>query len=241
MAQVILVATCCLWLAQGSCILPFGNLADDDVSGGLPCGDLCPHSEMSLGSFATSFYWLEHEKDYPGEATVPLYRGQAEVLATVSDEFAKALTMEGTGVLTDGRMVNLLVSCSFAKYGWCFTESDPLEAPFGAGSYAPLVPFFSVALHQALFLQGEVVYSPQFDGLPLPGSPIGDKLTHSGCLAVADTGWSLALGTVDIFVWDKPLHKEVAAGLNVDHVELVRNSPNCPGTVWELYNLLGHP
>ncbi len=181
-----------------------------------------------LGRFRMTYYWIVFEKAFQGRPSVPLYTTDGKVIAVVADAFAKQVSMEGTGVLRDGRVVNLHLECKPAKYGWCFLLVDKKKAPFGYGSHAPLHPFRTLAVPEGVVPRGSVVYIPAFDGMPLPGAEGGFEY-HDGCFVVEDTGWSLNGKHLDVFAlseaYYRALHKRVDAAT---HVDVYFDSPFCP-------------
>jgi len=190
----------------------------------------------TVGKFKLTYYWIVFEKEFPGRPSVPLYTVKGKVITVVTEQFAERVSMEGTGVLRDGRVVNLHEKCKFAKHNWCFFVVDKSEAPFGYGSHAPLHPFRTLAVPDHILERGRVVYLPDFDGMPLPGDEGGFEF-HDGCFVVEDTGWSLKGKHIDVFALSEDyyqrLHRQVEERLSV-HV--FTNSPLCPSSAASLYN-----
>lgn len=181
-----------------------------------------------VGRFKITYYWVVFQAEFKGRPSVPLYDKKRKVLAVVTDEFARRVSMEGTGILRDGRVVNLHEECKFAKYGWCFMMVDTGKAPFGWGAAEPLHPFRTLAVPNNVLPRGTVVYLPDFDGMPLPGAEGGFEY-HDGCFVVEDTGWSLKGQHIDIFAlsedYYQALHKRVDAAA---HVNVFVDYPFCP-------------
>lgn len=96
--------------------------------------------------------------------------------------------MEGTGLLKNGKMVNLGESSSV------FMQVDRKESPYGLGSNGnALQPWVSVAAND--IKRGTKLYIKEFDGLKLP-----DGKVHNGCVRVDDQGWSFDGCQIDFFV-----------------------------------------
>jgi len=186
-----------------------------------------------VGIFELVYYWQVHEEDHPGPPEVELVRVDKSVIATVSEGFASALVMEGTGKLKDGRLVTLHTTCNFSATAWCFIEGDPDAEPYGLGSEGPLRPFRSIALGVAWGLQGQVVYVPDVDGVQVPAA--GGTAKHDGCLLVNDTGWSLGPQLLDLYVLHHD-HAEYLYGVFPDDysVDLFSESPFCPASANDL-------
>ncbi|MGE0550575.1 MAG: 3D domain-containing protein [Kofleriaceae bacterium] len=174
----------------------------------LCCG--YPLSE-DLG-FALRFYWLALESDYDDPQTnsvpksgrgkkvplntwVELYTKQGFFFGRVPERFAWALRLEGSGLMSDGRVINYTGACNYG-YGTCFEQLDIAEHPFGRGAgVRPLIPFKSVAIDPRIIKIGEPLYIPEFDGLMLPDGSI-----HDGCVRADDTGGGIKKRKMDFFV-----------------------------------------
>jgi hypothetical protein len=174
------------------------------------------------------YYWIAYEEEYTGQTSVLLHDKNGQLLAMVTPDFAEALTLEGTGVLKDGTMLNLHVACPETETGWCYRIVNPSRAPFGEGAYGPLVPFRSLSLDSKAGLAGEVLFIPSLRAVQIPAE-YGDHGYHDGCVVVHDFGWSLDSTMVDLFV-HRSYHREwmesyIATG---EAVEIYRHSSMCP-------------
>ena len=171
--------------------------------------------------WALRFYWMVLESDYdePASPNVPKSgRGKEKVdekawvdvytplgffLGRMSERFAWALRLEGSGLMADGRVINYAGKCdvgyataSSAGKATCFEQLDVDQYPFGRGAgYRPLIPFKSVAIDPRLVPLGEPLYIPEFDGLVLP-----DGSLHDGCVRADDTGGGIKKRKMDFFV-----------------------------------------
>jgi hypothetical protein len=183
-----------------------------------------------------TYYWIVQETDYPVVSTGILHeQGTGVELAVVPSAFRHALVREGTGRLSDGRLVNLGNDCAASSDGNCFFIVDPVEAPYGWGSTAPLTPFRSLAAHPDSFTTGERVYLPSFDGIKLPSSN-GTWFVHDGCFEVVDTGPSLARNQVDLFIQNERYLRLVSSLLgHTNWVRMERDGPSC-GNEYALLN-----
>jgi len=190
----------------------------------------------SRGDFKLTYYWIVFEDDFQGRPSVPLYNVKHKVLAVVSETFASRVSMEGTGVLRDGRVVNLHKECKFARFGWCFFEVNKDTAPFGFGNHAPLHPFRTIAVPEEIIERGTVVYIRGFDGMPLPGDEGGFDF-HDGCFVVEDTGWSLRGKHIDMFALSEAYYKVLHDRLGqTTRVHVFTGSHLCPDSSRALYN-----
>lgn len=150
--------------------------------------------------FALRFYWLAMEEGYRQdewwlEEQQDLYNRDGFYLGTFPEDYVRALRLEGSGLLADGRVVNYAGRCRYGV-GTCFEELDRDTHPFGRGAgRRPLVPFKSAAVDPRLIPIGEPLYIPEFDGLMLPNGTI-----HDGCVRADDTGGGIKQRKMDFFV-----------------------------------------
>ncbi|WP_428265149.1 3D domain-containing protein [Haliangium sp.] len=168
-----------------------------------------PLSE-SLG-FALRFYWLAMERRFAGawdEPAQDVYTSDGFYLGTFSEPFVRELRMEGSGVLSDGRVINYDGRCVYGV-GTCFETLDPSSHPYGRGAgRRPLVPFRSVAVDPRIIPIGEPLYLPELDGLVLP-----DGTVHDGCVRADDTGSAIKRRKIDFFVVSRENFRDLLAGL----------------------------
>lgn len=153
--------------------------------------------------WALRFYWLAREDDFdePDEIdyadvdAVDVYDRRGYYVGTFSQKFIWHLRMEGSGLLSDGRVINYAGACNYGT-GTCFQLLDAKQFPFGRGARRrTLVPFKSVAVDPRVVKLGEPLYVPEFDGLRLP-----DGNTHDGCVRADDTGGGIKVHKLDFFV-----------------------------------------
>ncbi|CDH59195.1 3d domain protein [Lichtheimia corymbifera JMRC:FSU:9682] len=144
-------------------------------------------------------YWIpkEGEKDMlnngqkvtlTGKKNKSLKTSSGKTIAKVAEVTYDKFQMEGTGLLKNGKMVNLGESSSV------FMQVDRKESPYGLGSNGnALQPWVSVAAND--IKRGTKLYIKEFDGLKLP-----DGKVHNGCVRVDDEGWSFDGCQIDFFV-----------------------------------------
>lgn len=136
-------------------------------------------------------YRLALEVNFPGAKDTVISVNGAEVKVTA--EFARVLRLEGSGVLSDGRLVN--------SAGGKFITVPVIKAPFGLGSHkrTPLVPYLSIAVDPKEIPLGSTVFIYEARGMPLPPAPDGSARFHDGYFKAIDIGGSI-LGThIDVF------------------------------------------
>ncbi len=156
----------------------------------------CGYPLSEPHGFALRFYWLAIEERYWGEAhDTEIYTPRGMPLGRFPAKFVRALQMEGSGILEDGRVLNVAGRCRYGS-GTCFEAVDVNNYPFGRGAgRRHLVPFKSVAVDRRLIALGEPLYIPELDGLPLP-----DGSTHDGCVRADDVGGNIKQRKLDFFV-----------------------------------------
>lgn len=168
----------------------------------------------SLGSFKLTYYYVAVESDFSGDKTVPIYSKSGKVLATVSPKFAKAMRLEGTGRLGDGRALNWAGSCVHSEYD-CYSELDPKFTTGRGAAGRALVPYHSIAVDPAVIALGTRLYSPELAGKTMP-----DGSTHDGWLIADDTGGAIKGAHIDFFVTDKKAYKTLDASYGLSKITL---------------------
>lgn len=175
----------------------------------------CGYPIAEPQGFRYTFYWMadqDRHEDTARWANVPdlaldiqgvgvnnaytdIYARDGTWLGHHIGSFVDELKMEGSGWLSDGRVINYAGRCRYGV-GTCFEVLDPDDYPYGRGARRrPLVPFRSVAVDRRLLPIGDTLYVPEFDGLPLPDGDV-----HDGCLRADDTGGAIKKRLIDFFV-----------------------------------------
>ncbi|HTE54536.1 MAG TPA: 3D domain-containing protein [Kofleriaceae bacterium] len=156
----------------------------------------CGYPLVRERGFGLRFYWLAHEDRFePEDDHVAIYSRDGFFIGAYPAGFIKSLLMEGSGILSDGRVLNYSGRCRFGV-GTCYEWLDETEYPFGRGAgRRALVPFKSVAVDPRLVPIGEPLYIPEFDGLVMP-----DGSVHDGCVRADDTGGNIKKREMDFFV-----------------------------------------
>jgi 3D (Asp-Asp-Asp) domain-containing protein len=120
-----------------------------------------------------------------------------EQIAETTREFADELTIQGTGKLRDGRVLNI--------WGRCDCPSSPCwkvtEQQWGlGGSGRPLQPFRTVAVDPKVVRLGSLLYIPLLEGRTMPGRAPWGGFVHDGCVVADDTGGAIRDHQMDFFV-----------------------------------------
>jgi 3D (Asp-Asp-Asp) domain-containing protein len=167
-------------------------------------------------------YYLVSEGGYTEAATIPVLDTHGNILTTVDPYFFAALSLEGSGKLNDGRILN--VSGNYAPapasvsqslksiadqmyrshYGYVGLSNDCQQyftytvSPtlWGVGIHnKSLTPFVSVATDQSVYPFGTVLFASALVGMKMP-----DGTTHNGYLHADDTGGAIVGAHCDWFV-----------------------------------------
>ncbi len=208
------------------------------AGGILVCALLLPASLTAgepgalLGRFQVTYYYMAEEKQ---GGSWPLYGPScATLLALTSREFHTTLSLEGSGRLRDGRVLNFEERCSCARPGHggsriCYQVLDAGKYPWGRGGAAsgrlqPLKPFRSVAVDPAVIPLGTVLFIPAWAGRRAPDGRLLD-----GCFRAEDTGRLIKRFRLDLFVgthrWADVFQRKNGFG----HVEVYRGGGRCRG------------
>jgi 3D (Asp-Asp-Asp) domain-containing protein len=191
----------------------------------VPTADvLSPGDE--LGSFQLTYYWVTTEEEFTGTADTDIFDSSCGLLATVTAAFADSLSLEGTGRLTDGRLLNVDGTCACA-YSPCFVEVDDAH-PWGYGVQSrALVPFRSVAVDRDVIPYGTRLYLAEMDGVMMPGDePWGDFL-HDGCVSADDTGGGIDGTHVDFFAALRVHYRTLDGELGLDRITVFAGGSLC--------------
>jgi 3D (Asp-Asp-Asp) domain-containing protein len=149
-----------------------------------------------LGRFELTMYWLVDESDYSSGGERMLYEKRSSCLpiASVSRSFRRALDLEGSGRLKDGRVVSYVGACSCPRSP-CYAVTD---APFGMGAKDnPLVPYRSIAVDRRYIRLERMLFIPQLNGVEMAGE---HGFVHDGCVRSDDVGPAITGRHIDFFL-----------------------------------------
>lgn len=168
---------------------------------------LDPPEPLQLGFVWNTYYYLANEADHATPADTPLLTADCDILGDVPEAFHDDLCIEGSGILTDGRVVNYASSCTqecFAavtcgrhrRYKICYRVLDPERYPWGMGVEGrALEPDVSIAVDRSLIPIGSILYLPELDGVIPPGR----SEPHDGCVRADDIGGAIKGNHIDFF------------------------------------------
>lgn len=153
-----------------------------------------PSSYKLLGRFRPTFYRIldESADEWSGEAaTEPLLTPDGDLIKKVGARFKRQLDIEGSGRLSDGRIVNIEERVNGkARY------EVVRNAPFGLGARDyRLIPFRTLAVDPQVIPLGTVLYIPNLVGIKLPSGEV-----HDGFVFAHDTGMGIDGNRIDVFV-----------------------------------------
>lgn len=185
-----------------------------------------------LGRFKITYYHVAHERE---QGDWPLYADACRsIIAHTSEAFHRELSLEGTGRLRDGRLLNFSQRCACARPGFegsraCYLVLDTRLYPWGRGAphqegpgFAALKPFRSVAVDPATVALGSVVFVPALQGKPAPGGG-----TLSGCFVAEDTGRLIQGRHLDLFAGKAEWGRTLLHGLSKKRVEVYHDPERC--------------
>jgi 3D (Asp-Asp-Asp) domain-containing protein len=177
-------------------------------------------SPKSLGKFHITFYYVVNEDDVVAKPkpandnveevdlvavtappeTVTIYEWKTcEPIADVTPEFASQARLQGTGMLRDGRLINIASRCECDRKP-CFQVLSEKVQWGTAGTGRPLQPFRTVAVDPKVVKLGSLIHVPLLEGRTMPGRAPWGGYVHDGCLVADDTGGGIDGHQLDLFV-----------------------------------------
>lgn len=178
-----------------------------------------PEAPKPIGKFNVTFYYVVGEDEVPSKPIaandnevalaaiappITIYGSTCEPLAEVTPEFAAELSLQGTGKLRDGRVLNIWGACSCERSP-CFKVT---EHQWGsAGNGRPLQPFRTVATDPKVVKPGSLLYVPLLEGRLMPGRAPWGGFVHDGCVVADDTGGGIGGNRLDLFVGRKAYYQ----------------------------------
>ncbi len=175
------------------------------------------------GRWLLTQYWIATELPGPRDRrAVPIRTRQGEVIALSCPRFIDDLSMEGTGLTWDGRLLNWDTRQNGRP---CFVEVDRESYPYGVGVAGfALVPYRSLAVDRRYIPIGHTVEMPELAGLMLP-----DGSRHDGCFVAVDGGGAINGHHIDLFLPSEAAYREAGrAGFLPHHIrQVVVDSARC--------------
>lgn len=167
-------------------------------------------------------YYVVAESDYPSIKTIPIHDDNNNLIAYVNSHFFADTALEGTGKLSDGRIINVtgnytastpditneLTQIAHTMYrdhlGYVGLSLDGSRmftysvspTPWGIGIHnRDLVPFVSCASDQAIYPFGTILYIAALKDQNMP-----DGTQHMGYIECIDVGSAIKGQHIDLFV-----------------------------------------
>ena len=176
---------------------------------------------VDLGEHRLTVYWLVKEREAGRE--VALYQGKKRI-SRVSRRFARALRMQGSGRLRDGRLVQYAGACPHASKGCMVIRLiDRRLFPMGVGaSGLPLSPLRSVAVDTRRIPLGTRLYIPALQEILRRGG-----VPHHGCFIADDRGGRITGGRLDLFAGNRGLYARYLEGKMPKYARVFTRHPQC--------------
>jgi 3D (Asp-Asp-Asp) domain-containing protein len=170
----------------------------------------------STKDYRNTYYYLILEDKYAGQPkTEKIYDMNDKVLVMVSPKYKTDLTMEGSGKLIDGRVLNW-AGKKDGTHRFRFTKNSWGD---GVGT-CPLVPFKTIAVDPKKISLGTLVRIKESIGMKLPSGEI-----HDGYWRADDIGGAIKEDRIDIFIgqksWEQTLAKHGITHLKPLTVEVI--------------------
>jgi len=164
-----------------------------------------------IGSFKKTYYYVALEQDsdltQPRDTQVRTLDGQ--FLALVSRSFKRAMDMEGTAKLLDGRVLNYAgVIDREVRYAETVHRWGR-----GVGNCA-LVPYRTIAVDRTRIPLGTLVYIDETFGKRLP-----DGEYHDGLWRAEDVGGAIKEARVDLFTGEGKATGKLLAEWGIRHMQ----------------------
>ncbi|MES2963572.1 MAG: 3D domain-containing protein [Bdellovibrionota bacterium] len=151
---------------------------------------------QSLGLLGPSFYWVALETNDGEPKDQDVLDMDGNLLVKVGKKFFRGLTLEGTGRLLDGRLINWNGKYPRPNGTWEYRYRwvGP-EAPYGYGFEGrPLIPFRTLAVDPTVVPLDSTLYIPAARGAVLPDGKI-----HDGYFKALDIGSAIQNRRIDVF------------------------------------------
>ena len=186
-----------------------------------------PPEARNIGKFKLSVYWLANERWYPGPRISPLYR-KGKRLAWVSEGFARAIRMQGSGRLRNGWLVQYRGKCRY-KRSFCLRVKvlSRRKFPMGVGAAGiPLRPLRSLAVDTRRVRFGTKLYIPALGRLIRSSGK-----RHNGCFIAHDRGGKIKGRRLDLFTGSRRLYKKHLGVRTPQIVRVYVAHPKCAPAV----------
>ena len=153
-------------------------------------------------------YYAVSESAYSGEKTQPVKNAQGAILTKVSESFLHHLTIEGSGILSDGRVLGVQDFPKNLPNVHNQTLSDWLKYTFAfagepRGKYGPVYSMKSLAVDPTVIAPGSTVLIQESQGKTFTYYDLDSKqknMAHDGIWYAKDIGGSIQGNHIDMFI-----------------------------------------
>lgn len=206
-------------------------LADHTIHITVETGDIGEYH----GTMWNTYYYIAHEDDYSGPDDTTLYDVDCNPMASVPAAYSDAVCIEGSGILSDGRVINYATTCSCGRPcptggTVCYFELDSVQYPWGMGSFSnALEPFRSWAVDNDYIAPGTKIYAEEWDGVEIPFVDGIGGFIHDGCFRADDVGGWIEGNHFDFFAGTYNMYLELESIFPTNsYFEVYLNPGKCP-------------
>ena len=172
------------------------------------------HEQAQVALPGTDVAVLAAAGDEPMRAVTLFSKQNCRALAQVSPAFASQVSIQGTGKLRDGRIINVAGKCR-CEHSPCFKVTGTKWGTAGNGR--ALEPFRTAAVDPRVVKLGSLLYIPALDGKTMPGRAPQGGFKHDGCLGADDVGGGIDGRQIDLFVGKRAYYVGLAKSRGGSH------------------------
>lgn len=172
----------------------------------IPSREVDERDVVSINELLPTMYYVPQEKlvsckgryggrQFSGKERTVIRNLSGAPIATVCTRFYRFITMEGTGILRNGRTINVSGKVNGSHR---FHYTSRCQMGEGIAQDLCLLPYHTIAADNRVHAVGEIIYIPAAKGIVLP-----DGTSHEGYFIVRDTGSAftgIGAQRVDLFV-----------------------------------------
>lgn len=202
--------------------VPMFDLRPKEVYAEEDIGVSKPALEKALGNFNMTYYWVAAQKRKGNE---PIVDKKCKRIARVSKSFKRRLSLEGSGILKDGRTISTAGGCKCD--GPCYFMPEETHK-WGAGvAQRPLAPFRSIAVDPREIKIGTSLYVAELDGLTMPGAGAEGGFVHDGCVVADDRGGGVRGKQIDFFAGRRDHYENFFSRHKIKTVQVYPGGERC--------------
>ena len=172
-----------------------------------------------------TWYWrVDHDRLPALDKIYEVKNRAGKVIGHAGQERLKRIWMEGSGLLADGSLINLVDAFEFHNSTYMIVDQE--KYPWGLDSMGnALTPLRTIAVDPDIIPLGSKVYIPEFDQNP----NITQLVSHDGCFVASDTGHDFTEERIDVFSGTHQEYKSIETILQTWNrkVRIYVNHPKC--------------